>query len=212
MRNNNSFTASLLFFGMLGLIPNVSSASSLPSALVISHPGLVTISDGVDQGALVNLQISARWLCKTGYEFGYLDGGIFSSIGDGSSGTRNQTFHAGAVVDFALRNNGADGIFGTPDDSLFKISDAASHVTQSYSNPLSGLKSGDTALFSQLMLGWDTNQDGTNELTVMLKSCKCTVGMFYTATATPVPVPAALWLFGSGLAGLFAFVRRRKQS
>lgn len=29
-------------------------------------------------------------------------------------------------------------------------------------------------------------------------------------TPSPVPVPAAVWLFGSGLAGLLAFTRRRK--
>jgi hypothetical protein len=31
----------------------------------------------------------------------------------------------------------------------------------------------------------------------------------FTLTLTPVPVPAALWLFGSGVIGLAAVARRR---
>ena len=35
------------------------------------------------------------------------------------------------------------------------------------------------------------------------------VGYHATLTTSPVPVPAAVWLFGSGLAGVVAFARRR---
>lgn len=35
-------------------------------------------------------------------------------------------------------------------------------------------------------------------------------GYLATLTTSPVPVPAAIWLFGSGIAGLAAFARRRK--
>ena len=34
----------------------------------------------------------------------------------------------------------------------------------------------------------------------------------YNITVTPVPVPAAVWLFGSGLVGLAGIARRRRQS
>ena len=35
------------------------------------------------------------------------------------------------------------------------------------------------------------------------------VGFAATLTTAPVPVPAAVWLFGSGVAGVIAFARRR---
>ena len=35
-------------------------------------------------------------------------------------------------------------------------------------------------------------------------------GIGGTLTITPVPVPAAVWLFGSGLAGLVGVLRRRQ--
>lgn len=34
----------------------------------------------------------------------------------------------------------------------------------------------------------------------------------WMATLTPVPLPGAFWLFGSGLVGLFAYARRSRKS
>ncbi|TKB92070.1 MAG: VPLPA-CTERM sorting domain-containing protein, partial [Nitrospira sp.] len=37
-------------------------------------------------------------------------------------------------------------------------------------------------------------------------------GIGGTLTITPVPLPAAVWLFGSGLAGLLGVMRRRQSA
>jgi hypothetical protein len=38
-----------------------------------------------------------------------------------------------------------------------------------------------------------------------------TVGSALVRTASPVPVPAAIWMFGAGLIGISGFIRRKKQ-
>ncbi len=216
MRSNKGVSVLLLISGMLGINPPSASAAGLPAEWVITQPGRVTLSDGRDQGALVNLLVLNQRPGDSRYDFGYMDNGVFSSIstGRGKGKVRAQVFQAGTAVDFALRTRGEDGIIGTTDDSLFRISDAASHVTQRFSHPLRRWASGDDMLFSQLNLGWDTDQDGIRDLVVMLRLRQRHAGMHYTAISSPipmaVPVPAALWLFGSGLAGLFAFGRRRR--
>ena len=67
---------------------------------------------------------------------------------------------------------------------------------------------GDTA-FIELVLGelaptsgfFLSHSDPASNTTIYLSS---------TLTVTPIPVPAALWLFGSGLLGLIGIARRKK--
>ena len=54
--------------------------------------------------------------------------------------------------------------------------------------------------------GWlDYSSDGGSTSKGSVKGC-CSDWLF---TVTPVPVPPAVWLFGSGLLGLVAVARRR---
>ena len=61
----------------------------------------------------------------------------------------------------------------------------------------------------------DTDEDTGEDTDETTATPTPTISITPTPTATPtaipkVPVPAAVWLFGSGLAGLFAVARRRK--
>lgn len=60
--------------------------------------------------------------------------------------------------------------------------------------------------------GWDLNTSGTYNFTAYLNN---NVGTWGTATGTvvvsAVPVPAAVWLFGSGLIGLIGFAKRKRK-
>ena len=187
-----------LIFVPLFFVGKVALASSIPSETIIGRPGLVHMIGET------NLQISGRWPGVPGYEFGYMDGTVFSSVINGGGGKRNLTFQDGAAVDFALRSKDTD--------VLFKLSDASGNATQIYSDPIKrkGSSTQDQADYSKLIIKWDINNDHMNDLTVLLQSTTCVSGMRFVASTTPVPVPAAVWLLGSGIAGLSVFLRRRK--
>lgn len=212
MYNNNCFRGALLVLVPLLLAGNAAQAAGIPSEVVMNQPGMVYMATGKGQDTLVSLQVSGQWSSSAGYQFGYVGGSIFSPIINGDGTKRNLTFQNGTSVDFAVRNKGVDGIFGTGDDAFFKLSDASGYATQVYSDPISrkGSNAGNPTDYSKLTLRWDFNGDRINDLTVLLKSTTCDTGMHFVASTTPVPVPAALWLLGSGIAGLAAFLRRRK--
>ena len=212
MYNKNYFRISPLVLAPFLLVGNAAQAASIPSELVINQPGVVYMATGKGHDTLVGLQVSGLWSRSAGYQFGYVGDSIFSPIINGDGAKKTLSFYNGTSVDFAVRNKGADGIFGTTDDALFRLADASGYATQVYSDPIhrKGPNTGNPTDYSKLTLRWDFNSDDVNDLTVLLKSTTRGAGMHFVASATPVPVPAALWLLGSGLAGLIAFRRRRK--
>lgn len=211
MNGKNCFRISSLVVAPLLFVATVAHAASIPipSQVVINQPGMVYMATGEDQNTLVALQVSGLWPRSLGYQFGYVGNSVFSTIINGNGTKQNLSFQAGTSVNFAVRNKGDDGMFGTTDDVLFKLTDATGYTTQLYSNPLKGSNTGNPADYSKLTLQWDFNGDAVNDLTVFLKASTCD-GLHFAASPTPVPVPAALWLLGSGFAGLTVFLRRRK--
>ena len=152
-------------------------------------------------------------------------GGVFTTGGPvAGSGTVND---AGAMdLDFAGRTGSAEffGYLGTPawniDDSS-RVPLSTNTDAQFTTGSMSAYVP-DTASDIALTLagsGLSDNGDGTYSATLVSVSNIGEVwGSFsgtpysevYNVTVSAIPVPAAVWLFGSGLLGLVGIARRRK--
>jgi hypothetical protein len=205
---------SLLAFGSVLLCSSpLVQANSIPSTLLMDQPGLVLMVDGKDPNASVGLEITSR-KHGSGLDFGFMMGDTFSSFSGGRHQKENLVFTGGTTVDFAVRYKGADKRFGTSDDQILRLSDPSHYANQYYSGAISPWKSVNPkqteAYYRNLTMLWDLNHDGITDLKITLHTRNTYDGMHFVASATPVPLPAAAWLLGTGLAGLAALARRRE--
>ena len=189
----------------------VSYASSVHSVFTVTGPGLVLMIDGKDKGMDVDIRVrGGKKLFADGFDFGFMDGATYTPIQSSWCEPGDFNFTGGTVVDFTLRNKGADGIFGTSDDSYFRLSDTADYADQFYFGPINPAKSRNPVTsetyYRRLILTWDPDHDGKSDFSVVLRAWNSSDGM----APAPVPVPAAAWLFGSGLIGLMAVIRRKR--
>ena len=186
-------------------------ASSVHPAFVVSDAGLVLMIDGKDKDTDVDIRVwGGKKLFAGSYDFGFMEGSVYTPLQSSWHTPGDFDFAGGTVVDFALRNKGADGIFGTSDDSYFRLSDAGNYADQIYFGPINPAQSrnpvtGET-YYRKLVLAWDLDHDGKMDFSVVLKTKKSFDGM----APAPVPVPAAMWLFGSGLIAMASVVRRKR--
>jgi hypothetical protein len=84
------------------------------------------------------------------------------------------------------------------------------NVQTALSGGMSPLQAANIA-YGMSATNWDGLTTATQQLAFMQDFYKCTSGCTQTLD-TFVPLPGAVWLFGSGLIGLFAFTRRRVTS
>lgn len=211
--------------GSLSHTPALASTVS-PSELYVYDPAKVQMVDGTDGNSSVSLRFWLSTPSRAAYDFGFMDDGMYVSMTGASRTQGRHTFLGGDIVDFALRNYGNDGTFGTSDDLVYRISDAAGYAQQHYFAPINPSRSRNPVVtstyYQDLGLSWDLDLDGhfTAHTLIEFISSKYD-GMrpapntpVYcptpTETPTPVPAPAALWLFGSGLLALATAFRRRE--
>lgn len=203
-------------------------ASSVPlSELYINDPLKVQMVDGADRDSGVSIRFWLSTPSRAAFDFGFMDNDSYTSITGRSRTQGRYTFAGGALVDFALRNYGSDGLFGTSDDLIYRISDSAGYAQQRYFAPIDPTRSSNPGVtqtyYQDLSLNWDLNLDGLFVAHTLIEFKKSKFDGMMPATVTgsgpvpsevptAVPVPATLWLFGSGLLGLAATVRRLKVS
>lgn len=204
---------SLLAGGVLLVTsPSVSAAYVSPTSLV-DQPGLVLMVDGQDRDSLVRFIVGIRGN-RAGLDFGFMSGDSFTSLVRSCCRNSGAVFAGGVLIDFAVRGTGTDRQFGTADDQIFRLSDAAGYAEQYYSSEFKPPRFRNPEVlgpyYSRLAMIWDFDRDGIADLRVNLNSRGSFDGMQFVPAPVPVPLPAAAWFFGSGFIGLAALTRRRR--
>ncbi len=215
MRSKKSFRAVIIGIGSLVFMANAWASSIAPSDLFFYDPMKVLMVDGKDPKATVNIQVWLDTPDRGAFDFGFMNNGLYTPFINKGFTQGKYSFSGGTIVDFALRNKGGDGLFGTQDDSIYRLSDGLGYVSQHYFgviNPTNSRNPGVTQNYYQdLTLLWDLNLDGTPDAHTLLEFTGSKFdGMMPSALA--VPLPSAAWLLTSGILGLAATFRRRRPS
>lgn len=183
---------------------------SVPSELSVNSPSEVLLVDGADRNSSVTIKAWLDTPNRSEFDFGFMNQGAYVPITGKSHTKGTYTFAGGSIVDFALRYSGPDGLFGTPDDQIYRLSDSAGYAREHYVETIRAAKSRhpkvSQSYYRDLRLSWDLNLDGKPDAYTWLefKSGRYD-GMLPAATA--VPLPGTLLFFGSGLLGLAATLR-----
>ncbi len=190
--------------GVLLLVGPLSSAY----ALTVDGPGKILMIDGIDSNVTVRIKAIDGTLPLGAFDFGFVTGSSYTRI---TSINGSYTFNGGDIVDFALRNRGADTMFGTTDDLIYSISNPLDYANQTYlglinpsfsQNPVVS-----SAYYRSLTISWDLDRNGIMDTGFDLVA---TTPLISYDGMAPVPLPAAAWLFGSGLLGIGTLMRRRQ--
>jgi hypothetical protein len=206
MRKHNNWLKGIAVptAGMLLLASPLSDAF----ALTVNGPGTVLMIDGTDSNVTVNVTTVDGTLPVGAYDFGFVTGASYTKI---TSTIGSHVFNGGDIVDFALRNRGLDNTFGTGDDLIYSISNPADYANQTYLSAIASSNSRNPVVSSpyyrSLIITWDLDHNGVADTgfdLAVTTSLRSKDGM------APVPLPAAVWLFGSGLFGLAGLARRRR--
>ena len=216
MRNKNMIP-SLIFTIAIGggfSIHDAPAATVAPSEVFVTSPLDVLMVDGKDRDTLVTIRIRLDLPKRSAFDFGFILNDSFIPITGPSRHNGSYTFAGDSLVDFALRNKGSDGLFGTADDTIYRLTDSAGYASQHFYVAIapgrSRLPVVTEPYYRNLSLDWDLNLDGRVDANVKMK---IKGGNFDGMMPGPMPVslPGASWLLGSGLVALGITARRRKR-
>lgn len=179
-------------------------------ALTVTNPGQVLMIDGTDNNVTVNVSAADVTFPVGQYDFGFLNGSNYTLI-TGSTGSH--VFQGGDIVNFALRDRGADNTFGTSDDQIYDIANPLDYANQTYTIAIAASNSQNPVVTSpyyrSLLLTWDLNLDSNPDAGFDLA---VTSPLFTNDGFAPtaVPLPAAAWLLASGLLAIGTMRRNRR--
>ncbi len=189
----------------------LASSVSYPNEVFVTESSGVLMVDGKDRHSKVKIKIRLDAPQRRSFDFGFMNDGLFVPITGGSHTRGGYVFAGGTVVDFALRNRGADRLLGTADDVIYRLSDSANYATQTYFKSVKPSKSRNPTVtqdyFRDLLLSWDLDLDGKPDAHAWLEFKRGKYDGMMPAPAA-VPLPGGLLLLGSGLMGLAATLRR----
>lgn len=201
MKLRNTLKATVAFTGLLALVCPMSSAF----ALTVTSPGMALMIDGNDSNATVNISAADLTFPVGKYDFGFVSGSTYTMI---TSSTGSYSFTGGMLVDFAIRDKATS--------TVYSMSNLNNYATQIYTLAVSPSFSQHpvvaTTYYQALALTWDLNKDGVADAGIDIAIATPLSSNDGMAPVAPVPVPAAAWLLGSGVAGLFGWAARRRRS
>ncbi len=175
----------LLALGLLG-------SSAITHAALVNYELTGTVDSWADSGNVFGLSLNDAISVSGTFDDSVLTGGTgIVNFGSGSGNTMvmivgSQTFSAGDDTNF---------LYGYPQLSLNAGLFDGLNIEITFGTS--------SAFYSQDL--WFDGYDDINDNFGNLVS-----GTWTDFQMTPVPVPAALWLFGSGLLGLVGLARRKK--
>jgi hypothetical protein len=132
MRNQKFLPALIFTVTFCGefSIHDVQASSVSPSEWFVNDPFKVLMVDGKDRDSNVSILVRLDTPNRSAFDFGFIRNDSFLLITGKSRKQGDYTFAGGSIVDFALRSKGGDGLFGTADDSIYRLSDSAGYASQ----------------------------------------------------------------------------------